>query len=133
MLNDFTDNEIQEFLREIGIQSRIAGQFFQPADLSGFPFGICRRQLVRGLEFADRLRVPKPFTERVDENRIKPIYTVPVILENPSKSGGVFIDCTPQHGSDRRGHTVRDHRLRGRFVHRYASQGRSSGTFSRLM
>lgn len=37
-------------------------------------------QLVSCLESTDGLRVLKPFTERVDGNRVKPIDTVPVIL-----------------------------------------------------
>lgn len=81
MLDDFLYDEVQKLSGEIRVQISPVRQIFESCDLSGFAGRIGRGKVVLGLELADRLRVLEPLTQRIDEDRIKPIYAVAVLFE----------------------------------------------------
>ena len=73
VLDDFLNNEIQELLRELGVEIGVFGQLFQPGNLGRFPCFVRWGKVVFGLEFAHRLGVGEPLGQRIDKNGIEPV------------------------------------------------------------
>jgi hypothetical protein len=51
----------------------------QTADLLGFPSGIARGQSVLSLQFADRVGIPEPLRQHVDDRGVDIIDAVPQV------------------------------------------------------
>ena len=85
VLDDFLNDESQEFLGELGIQIRRVRQILQPRDLLFFPRGIGGGQVMRGFQQPHRLRVLEPFGQREDKDRIQPVDAVAMLFQ---KRGG---------------------------------------------
>ena len=82
VLNDFSDDEVQKLLGEIGVQISPVCQIFQPRNLLGFAGWVRRRQVVFGLQLANRLCVLEPFAQRVDKYRVKAINAFTMTFED---------------------------------------------------
>lgn len=67
MADHFLDDEVEEFLRKIGVEMGSIGELTQARDLLRFARRIGRRQPVRGLELTHRLRAFEPFRQQVNE------------------------------------------------------------------
>ena len=87
MLNDFSDDEVQELLGEFGIEVGLFRQIFKPRDLVRFTRGIGRGKVVFGFEFPHSLCVFEPLAQRIDEDRIEPVDAVAVLGEHLSGFG----------------------------------------------
>ena len=80
VLDDFLNDEVQEFLGEFRVQIGPVGKIFEPRNLFAFAVGIRGGQSVLGLEPAHGLRVLEPLAQRIDEDRLKAVDAVAVIL-----------------------------------------------------
>ena len=87
VLNDFSDDEVQELLGKFGVEVGLGCQSFEPCDLVCLSGGIAWRKVVCGLEFPHGLRVFEPFAQRIDEDRIQPIDAAAVFGQNLSGFG----------------------------------------------
>ncbi len=91
MLNDFSDDEVQEFLGEFRVEVGLKGQVFEPCDLPRFAVRIRRGKVVFGFQLAHRLGVLEPLAQSVDEDGIEPVDTVAVPGQKIGGArGGVF-------------------------------------------
>ena len=72
----FVDHEIEEFLREIGVQPGVLRQAPQPCDLRLFARGIGRGQIVQRLILTDRLGAFEAFGKKVNEGGIEIVDAV---------------------------------------------------------
>lgn len=79
VLNDFSDDEVQELLGEFGVQIGLARQSFEPRDLGCLSGGIAWRKVVCGLEFPHGLRVFEPLAQCIDEDGIKAVDAAAVL------------------------------------------------------
>lgn len=77
MPDDFLDDEVQELLGEIRIQIGILGEVSKAFNLVFFARRIGRRQLVLGLEHANRLGAAEAFGQHVDERGIDIVDRLP--------------------------------------------------------
>ncbi len=82
VLDDFLNDEVQEFLGKNRIQIGLICKGGQPCDLVRFAGWIRRRKVVFGFQYADGLGVLEPFTQRVNKDRIQPVNAVAVACQN---------------------------------------------------
>ncbi len=80
VLDDFLNDEVQEFLGEFRVKIGPFRKIGEPRDLCCFARGVGRGQVVFGLEPAHGLRVLEPLAQCVDEDGIKPVDAVAMIL-----------------------------------------------------
>ena len=73
MLNDFIDNETDNFCGKCGINASDFGQSLKAVNLCCLTNGVRGWESVFGLESPNSFRVIEPFTESVDENRVKAV------------------------------------------------------------
>lgn len=81
MLNDFSDDEIQELLGKLRIQIRLVCQVFKTCDLGRFAIRIRRGKVVCGFQFPNSLRVFEPLAKRINEDCVKPVDAVAVLFK----------------------------------------------------
>jgi hypothetical protein len=81
VLNDFSDDEVQEFLGEFRVEVGPVARSSSRAICFAFARGIGRRKVVFGLEFPHGLGVFEPLAQRVDEDRVEPVDAFAVALE----------------------------------------------------
>ena len=89
VLDDFLDDESEEFLGEFRVQIGPLRQVFEPFDLQRFARWIGRGKVVLGFEFPHSLRVFEPLSERVNEDRVEPVDALTMVLEHLGGAGGV--------------------------------------------
>ena len=79
MLNDFSDDEVQELLGEFWVQIGPICQIFKPRDLFGFSGRIGRGKVVFGFQFPYSLCVLEPLAQCINEDCIQSVdaFTVP--------------------------------------------------------
>ena len=75
MMDDFLDDESEEFLGELGIEIRLFRKPFQAVDLIHLARLVGGREAVFGFEPAHGLGVLEAFGERIDEDRVQPVNT----------------------------------------------------------
>jgi hypothetical protein len=88
VLNDFSDDEVQELLGEFRVQIGPFRQVFEPCDLRRFAGGIGRGKVVFGLELAHGLGVLEALAQGVDEDRVEPVDALAVALQKLRGAGG---------------------------------------------
>jgi len=71
VLNDFLDDELQKFFSEVWIQICPLGQSAKSVDLFCFPPLVGGRQIEFGFQFANLFGFAKPFSQNVNERRVK--------------------------------------------------------------
>ena len=81
VLDDFLNDEIQEFLGEVRIEIRLLRQILEPRDLLFFPRGVGGGQVVMRLEDAHGLGVLEPLGQGKDEDRVEPVDALAVFLQ----------------------------------------------------
>ena len=89
------DDELQELLREDGVEFRVGRKAAQPLDLHGLAVGIGRRQARAGLEFADRAGAAEPLGQDVDQGRVD------VVDALPQREQGIGCGCSLDHTPDK--------------------------------
>ncbi len=82
VLDDFLNNEIQEFLGEFRVEIGPVCKVGKPRDLFLFAVWIGRGQGVFCFQNADGLCVFKAFAKRVDEDRVEAVDALAVALED---------------------------------------------------
>ena len=87
VLNDLSDDEIQEILGEFRIQIGLFRKIFETCDLFRFARGIGRGKVVGGFELANRLRVFEALAQRIDEDRIQAVDAFTVLFEHFGSAG----------------------------------------------
>mmetsp|Transcript_23420 Transcript_23420/g.41062 ORF Transcript_23420/g.41062 Transcript_23420/m.41062 type:complete len:282 (+) Transcript_23420:1441-2286(+) len=87
VLNDFSDDEVQELLGKFRVEVGPVCQIFKPCDLVRFAGGIGRWKVVCGLEFPHGLRVFEPLAQRVDEDRVEAVDAGAVLFEHLGGAG----------------------------------------------
>src|SRR5690349_24605223 len=70
MADHFLHDEVEELLRKIRVEFGIVGQDPKPRDLLSLAPRIGRRQAMRRLELAHRLRAFEPLRQQMDERGI---------------------------------------------------------------
>jgi hypothetical protein len=74
MADHFPDNEVEEFLRKIGIEMGIVGEPAKARDLLRFARRIGRRQTMRRLVLSDCLGAFEPLGQQMDKCRVDIVY-----------------------------------------------------------
>lgn len=87
VLNDLSDDEVQEILGEFRVQIGLLRKIFKSCDLFRFAIRIGRGKVVFGFQFADSLGCFEPLSQSVDEDRIEAIDAATVAFE---KLGGAL-------------------------------------------
>ena len=87
VLDDFLNDEIQEFLGEFRVKIGLACKVGQPGDLRRFAGRIAGWKVMGGFQFTNRLGVGKAFAQRVDKDRIQSVNAGTVVFENLSGLG----------------------------------------------
>lgn len=87
VLDDLSNDEIQEILGKLGVQIGPFCKIFEPGNLMRFAVRIGRGKVVGGFELAHRLGVFKPLAQSVDEDRIKAINAFTVLFEHFGGAG----------------------------------------------
>ena len=103
MLDDFLDDEGQEFLGEFRVQIGPVRKVFETRDLAFLTRGVRGRQVVLGLEPSARLGVFEALAQRVDDDRIETGLRGSVfVLMRGGAGGGVahvsLSRCSPGPG-----------------------------------
>ena len=73
VLNDFSDDEVQELLGKFGVEISPVCQIFETCDLRRFAVGIGRGKVVFSFQFPYGLRVFEPLAQCIDEDRIEAV------------------------------------------------------------
>ena len=81
VLNDLSNDEIQEILGEFRVQIGLLRKIFKTCDLFRFAIRIGRGKVVCGLEPAHRLGVLEPLAQGVNEDCVQPVDAVAVFLQ----------------------------------------------------
>jgi hypothetical protein len=87
VLDDFLNNEIQEFLGKFLVEIGLVCKVGKPRDLAFFTRGVGWGQVVFGLEPTHSLRVLEPLAQCVDEDGIKPVDAFAVLFEDVRSAG----------------------------------------------
>ena len=87
VLNDFSDDEIQEILGEFRVQIGLMGQFFKPCNLRRFAVGIGRGKVMFGLELTYGLSVLEAFPKRIHKDRIQTVDAFAVLFQQCGGAG----------------------------------------------
>lgn len=87
VLNDLSNDEIQEILGKFGVQIGPFCKIFETCDLFRFAIGIGRGKVVGGFQFPDSLRVFETLAQRVDEDRIEAVDAFAVLFEHICGAG----------------------------------------------
>ncbi len=75
--DDFLHDEVEELLREFGIEIGADGEAAQARDLALLARRIGRRQAVLRLELAHALRALEPLGQQVDDGRVQVVDARP--------------------------------------------------------
>jgi hypothetical protein len=87
VLDDFLNDEVQEFLGEFRVQIGLECKILEPRDLFFFARGVGWGKRVLRLERAHGLGVFEPLGEREDKDRVEPVYGLSVFLEDCGGAG----------------------------------------------
>lgn len=87
MLNDFLNDEIQKLLGKIRVEIGPVCQILETRDLTFLTRGVGWGQVMMRLEKAHRLSVFEPLCKGKDQNGIKPVDTVAMLLEKLLRAG----------------------------------------------
>ena len=79
--DNLMDNEVEEFFRKIGVQMRILGQAAQACDLLRLTRGVCWRELMEGLERANRLGAAKAFRQHGNKSCVNIVDAAAEVLQ----------------------------------------------------
>ena len=96
VVDDFLNDEVQEFLGEFRVQIGPFRKIFEPRDLFGFARGIGRRQVVLRLQNAHGLCVFEPLAQRVDQNGVQPVDAFSMLFEQFSGAGHGILGLVSQ-------------------------------------
>ena len=89
VLNDLSNDEIQEILGEFRVQIGLLRKIFKTCDLFRFAIRIGRGKVVFGFELANSLRGFEPLAQGVDEDRVEAVDAVAVALQQVGGALGV--------------------------------------------
>ena len=87
MLNDFSNDEVEEFLGKFRVEIGLDRQVLEPRDLVCLAVRVRGGQVVFCLELAHRLGVLEPLAQGIDEDRIKPVDAFAVAFEQRGSAG----------------------------------------------
>ena len=91
VLDDFLNNEIQEFLGKRRVQIGLCCKCCEPRNLRCFARRVGRRKVVFSLKHPYRLGMLEAFPERVDEDRVEAVNAFAVPCKKGCGAG--FIRC----------------------------------------
>src|SRR4051812_42454688 len=77
VVDDLGDDEVQELLREGGVEMTLLGETAKPLDLLLLPLRVGRRETVCGFQRSDLLRELEPFREQVHESCVDVVDALP--------------------------------------------------------
>ncbi|SFL31567.1 hypothetical protein SAMN04488036_10989 [Shimia haliotis] len=89
VLNDLSDDEVQEILGEFRIQIGPLRKIFKTCDLFRFAIRIGRGKVVFGFQFSNCLRGFEALAQGVDKDRIEPVNALAIPFEQVGGAGGV--------------------------------------------
>jgi len=87
VLNDFSDDEVEELLGKFRVEVGPVCQIFEPLDLARFARGIGRGKVVCGFEFPHSLRVFEPLAQCIDKDCVQTVDRSAVLFQNISRAG----------------------------------------------
>ena len=82
VMDNFLNDEIEEFLGKLGIQIGPVCKVFQPRNLRGLAGGIACRQFMLCFQLSHSLGVFKPLAQRIDEDGIEAVDAFAVLFEH---------------------------------------------------
>ena len=95
VMDNFLNDEVEEFLGKFGVQIGPVCKVFQPRNLRSLAGGIAWGQIMLCLQLAHSLGVFEPLAERIDEDGIEAIDALAVFFQH----GGGFGDGISQWAS----------------------------------
>ncbi len=93
VLDDFLNDEVQEFLGKLRIEVRLGRQILEPRNLLLFARGVGWGKVVLRLEDANRLCVFEPLGQREHKDCVQPVNAITMASQN---FGGAFYDIISQ-------------------------------------
>ncbi len=95
VLDDFLNDEVQEFLGEFRIKIGLIRKGFEPRDLLCFTRRVRGREVMGGFEDTDGLCVFEPLAQSIDENGIETINAFAMFFEHFGGAGYGIISQGP--------------------------------------
>jgi hypothetical protein len=96
VLDDLSDDEVQEILGEFRVQMGPFRKIFKSCDLFCFAIRIGRGKVVSGFEFPHSLCVFEPLAQRVNKDRIKAVDAFAVLGKYVRGAGCVSLGSVSQ-------------------------------------
>ena len=88
VLDDFLNDEIQEFLGEFRVKIGPVRKVFEPRNLLFFARGVGGREVMLGFQNPNSLRVFEPLAQSIDEDRIEAVDAFAVLFQQLGSAYG---------------------------------------------
>lgn len=90
VLNDLSDDEVQEILSEFRVQIGLLRKIFETCDLFRFAIRIGRGKVVFGFQFPDSLCCLEALAQCVDEDRVEAVDALAITFQQFGGALGVI-------------------------------------------